>query len=114
MLLKIKETLDDHKDVSLSEIFKENEKIEVRVGDFDIDCGLDEGTPMNIMIESTWETLGKPALVPSLGTIRLFKGKMVTLCGRITQIAMSTHGTSTEEELKFIKLIENTPHFHLS
>jgi hypothetical protein len=107
MLLKIKETLDDHKDVSLSEIFKENEKIEVRVGDFDIDYGLDEGTPMNIMIESTWETLGKPALVPSLGTIRLFKGKMVTLCGRITQIAMSTHGTSTEEEFEVIKFIED-------
>jgi hypothetical protein len=107
MLLKIKETLDDHKDVSLSEIFKEKEKIEVRIGDFDIDCALDEGTPMNIMTESTWETLGRPALVPSLGTIRLFKGKMVTLCGRITQIAMSTHGTSTEEEFEVIKFIED-------
>jgi hypothetical protein len=31
MLLKIKETLDDHKDVSLLEIFKEKEKIEVRI-----------------------------------------------------------------------------------
>jgi hypothetical protein len=95
MLLKIKETLDDHKDVSLSEIFKEKEKIKVRIGDFDIDCALDEGTPMNIMTESTWETLGRPASIPSLGTIGLFKGKMVTLCGRITQIAMSIHGTST-------------------
>jgi hypothetical protein len=57
MLLKIKETLDDHKDVSLSEIFREQEKIEVRIGDFDIDCALDEGTPMNIVIERTWETL---------------------------------------------------------
>jgi hypothetical protein len=84
MLLKIKETLDDHKDVSLSEIFKEKEKIEVRIGDFDIECALDEGTLMNIMTESTWEILGRPALVPSLGTIRLFKGKMVTVCGGIT------------------------------
>jgi hypothetical protein len=49
MLLKIKETLDDHKDVSLSEIFKEKEKIEVIIGDLDIDCALDEGTLMNIM-----------------------------------------------------------------
>jgi hypothetical protein len=49
MLLKIKETLDDHKDVSLSEIFKGKEKIKVRIGDFDIDCALDEGTSMNIM-----------------------------------------------------------------
>jgi hypothetical protein len=107
MLLKIKETLDEHKDVSLSEIFKEKEKIEVRIGDFDIDCALDEGTLMNIMTEITWETLERPDLVSSLGTIRLFKGKMVTLCGRITQIAMSTHGTSTEEEFKFIKFIED-------
>jgi hypothetical protein len=111
MLLKLKETLDDHKDISLSEIFKEKEKIEVRIGDFDIDCALDEGIPMNIMTERTWETLGRPALVPSLGTIRLFKGKMVTLCGRITQIAMSTHGTSTEEEFKVIRFIEDCAPF---
>jgi hypothetical protein len=62
---------------------------------------------MNIMTESTWETIGRLALVPSLGTIRLFKGKMVTLCGRITQITMSTHGTSTEEEFKVIIFIED-------
>jgi hypothetical protein len=80
MLLKMKETLDEHKDASLSKIFKENEKIEVRIGDFDIDYALDEGTQMNIMTESTWEMLGRPAMVPSLGRIGLFKGKMVTLC----------------------------------
>jgi hypothetical protein len=69
---------------------------------------------MNIMTERTWETLGRPALVPSLGTIGLFKGKMVTLCGRITQIAMSTHGTSTEEEIEVIIFIEDhAPHFQL-
>jgi hypothetical protein len=107
MLLKIKETLDEHKDASLSEIFKEKEKIEVRIGDFDIAYALDEGTQMNIMKESTWETLGKLAMVPSLGKIGLFKGKMVALCGRITQIAMSTHGSSTEEEFKVIKFIED-------
>jgi hypothetical protein len=111
MLLKIKETLYDHKDVSLSEIFKEQEKIEVRIGDFDIDYVMDAGTSMNIMTESTWETLGRPALVPSLGTIGLFKGKMVTLCGRITQIAMSTHGTSTEEEFEGIIFIEDRAPF---
>jgi hypothetical protein len=32
MLLKMKENLDEHKDVSLSKIFKEKEKIEVRIG----------------------------------------------------------------------------------
>ena len=62
---------------------------------------------MNIMTERTWETVGRPALPPSLGTIRLFTGKMVTLCGKITQIAMSTHGTSTEEEFKVIRFIED-------
>jgi hypothetical protein len=66
---------------------------------------------MNIMTESTWETLGRPALVPSLRTIGLFKGKMVTLCGRITQIAMSTHGTSTNEEFEVIRFIEDRAPF---
>jgi hypothetical protein len=46
-------------------------------------------------------------MVPSLGNIGLFKGKMVTLCGRITQIAMSTHGASIEEEFEVIKFIED-------
>jgi hypothetical protein len=107
MLLKMKETLDEHKDANLLEIFKEKEKIEVRIGDFDIECSLDEGTQMNIMTESTWETLGRPAMVPSLGRIGLFKGKMVTLCGGITEIAMSTHGASIEEEFKVIRFIED-------
>jgi hypothetical protein len=80
----MKETMDEHKDASLSEIFKEKEKIEVRIGDFDINYSLDEGTQMKIMTESTWETLGRLAMVPSLGKIGFFKGKMVTLCGRIT------------------------------
>jgi hypothetical protein len=111
MLLKIKETLNDHKDIRLSEIFKEKDKFEVRIGEFDIDCVLDKGTSINIMTERTWETLGRPTLVSSLGTIRLFKGKMVTLCGRITQIAMSTHGTSTEEELEVIIFIEDRAPF---
>jgi hypothetical protein len=52
---------------------------------------------VNIMIEGTWEILGKPAMVPSFEGIRLFKGKMITLCGRLTQIPMSSHGNSTEE-----------------
>jgi hypothetical protein len=46
-------------------------------------------------------------MVPSLGKIGLFKGKMVTLCGRITRIAMSTHEASTEEEFEVIKFIED-------
>jgi hypothetical protein len=62
---------------------------------------------MNIMKKITWETLGRLALVPSLGTIGLFKGKMVILCGRITQIVMTTHGTSTEEEFEAIRFIKD-------
>jgi hypothetical protein len=50
-------------------------------------------------------------MVPSLGRIRLFKGKMVTLCGRITQIAMSTHGASTKEEFEVIRFIEDRAPF---
>ena len=66
---------------------------------------------MDIMTKRTWETLGRSSLIPSLGTIILFKGKMVTLCGRITQITMNTHGTSTEEEFKVIRFIEDLAPF---
>jgi hypothetical protein len=45
----MKETLNDHRHVILSEIFKEKECIEERIGDFDIDCVLDEETQVNII-----------------------------------------------------------------
>jgi hypothetical protein len=35
----------------------------------------------------------------------------ITLCGRITQISMSTHGTSTEEDFEVVKFIENNNPF---
>jgi hypothetical protein len=44
VLLQMKETLNDHRDINLSEIFKEKKCIETRIGDFDIDCVLDEET----------------------------------------------------------------------
>jgi hypothetical protein len=66
VLLQMKETLNDHRHVNLSEIFKEKECIEVRIGDFDIDCILDEETQMNIMTERNWEAMGKPAMIPLL------------------------------------------------
>ena len=69
VFLQIKETLDDHQHVRLSEILKDKECIEARIGDFDIDCVLDEETQMNIMTERTWEAIGKPAMIPSLGGI---------------------------------------------
>jgi hypothetical protein len=63
------------------------------------------------MPESTWEILGKPAMVPSLGRIGLFKGKMINLCGRVTNVPMISHETSTEEEFEVIKFIERSDHF---
>jgi hypothetical protein len=45
----MKETLNHHININLSEIFKEKEFIEVRIGDFDIDCVLDEETQVNVM-----------------------------------------------------------------
>jgi hypothetical protein len=111
MLLQMKETLNDHKDINLPEILKEKQCIETRIGDFDIDCVLDEETHVNIMPESTWEILGKPAMVPSLGRIGLFKGKMITLCGRVTNVHMIAHGTSTEEEFEVIKFVESNAPF---
>jgi hypothetical protein len=36
------------------------------------------------MIERTWEILGKPTIIPSLGGIGLFRGKLITIGGRIT------------------------------
>jgi hypothetical protein len=44
VLLHMKETLNDHRHVRLSDIFKEKECLEARIGDFGIDCVLDEET----------------------------------------------------------------------
>jgi hypothetical protein len=62
------------------------------------------------MIEETWEIWGKATLVPSLGRIGLFKGKMITLCGRVTNVPIIVQGISTEEEFEIIKFIgDNAP-----
>jgi hypothetical protein len=68
---------------------------------------------VNIMTERTWEILGNPAMVPSLGGIGLFKGKMITLCGRLSQVPISSHGTSTEEEFEVVKFVENNAPFSI-
>jgi hypothetical protein len=39
---------------------------------------------------------------------------MITLCGRLTQISMSAHGTSTEEDFEVIKFIEKRPIFYIT
>jgi hypothetical protein len=77
ILLQMKETLNDHINISLPEILKEKQCIETRIEDFNIDCVLDAKTQVNIMLESTWEILARPAMIPSLGGIGLFKGKMI-------------------------------------
>jgi hypothetical protein len=50
----MKETLNDHRDISLPEILKDKKYIETRIEDFDIDFVLDEETHVNIMPKSTW------------------------------------------------------------
>jgi hypothetical protein len=44
MLLQLKETMNDHKDVSLPDILKVKQRINERIRDFDIDCAVDEET----------------------------------------------------------------------
>jgi hypothetical protein len=68
---------------------------------------------VNIITESTWEILGNPVMIPSLGGIGLFKGKMITLCGRITHVPMVAHGESMEEEFKVINFVEKITPFAL-
>jgi hypothetical protein len=111
VLLQMKETLNDHRHVRLSEIFKEKECLEGRMGDFDIDCFLDEETQVNIMTERTWESIRRPSMIPSLGGIGLFKGKLINLCGQLTQIPMNANGTLTEEDFEIIKFIEKSAPF---
>ena len=77
ILLQMKDTLNDHQHVRLSEVFNEKECIEVRIGDFNIDYVLDEETQVNIMLVRTWKAIGRPSMIPSLGGIGIFKGKLV-------------------------------------
>jgi hypothetical protein len=50
-------------------------------------------------------------MIPSLGGIGLFRGKLITLCGRLTQISMNSNGTSTKEDCEVVKFIENNAPF---
>jgi hypothetical protein len=111
ILVQIKDTLNDHRHVRLSEIFKEKEKIEARIGDFDIDYTLDEEAQVNIMPERTWEDIGNPVMIPSLGGISFSIGKLVTLCGRLARIPMNANGTLTEEDFEIIKFFEDSSMF---
>jgi hypothetical protein len=50
-------------------------------------------------------------MTPSLGELGLFRGKMINLCGKLTQIYMNVNGTSTEEDFEIVKFIENNAPF---
>jgi hypothetical protein len=65
------------------------------------------------MTKYTWEFLGKPTMLPSLGRIGLFNRKMITLCGRVTNAPIITHGTSNEEDFEVIKFIGDSAPFPL-
>jgi hypothetical protein len=103
--------LNDHRHVRLLEVFNKKECIEVRIGDFDIDCVLDEEKQVNVMTKITWEAIGSHVMTPSLSGIRLFRGKLVNLCGRLNQISMNANGNSTKEDFEIIKFIEDNAPF---
>jgi hypothetical protein len=63
------------------------------------------------MTERTWELLGKPAMIPSLEGLGLFRGKLINLCGNLTKILMDVNGTLTEEYFEIIKFIKNNAPF---
>jgi hypothetical protein len=50
-------------------------------------------------------------MIPSLGGIGLFQGKLVNLCGRLAWIPMTVNGTSTEEYFEIIKFVEDSAPF---
>jgi hypothetical protein len=66
---------------------------------------------VNIMTERTWELLGKLSMTPSMGGIGIFRGKLINLCGKLTQILMNANVTSTEEYFEIIKFIGNNAPF---
>ena len=62
------------------------------------------------MPEITWEDIGNPTMIPSLGGTSFFRGKPVNLCGRLAQIPMTVNGTLIEEDFEIIKFVEyNAP-----
>jgi hypothetical protein len=66
---------------------------------------------VNATTERTWEAIGRPTMIPSLGGIGLFKGKMINLCGKLTRISMNANGTLTEEDFEIINFFENNAPF---
>jgi hypothetical protein len=63
------------------------------------------------MTKITWEAIGNPSMIPSLGGIGLFRGKLINICGKLTRIPMNANGTSIEEDFEIIKFIEDSTSF---
>jgi hypothetical protein len=63
------------------------------------------------MKKKTWQAIGRPTMIPSLGGIGLFKGKLINLCGKLTRIPMNSNGTLTEKDFEIIKFNENSAPF---
>ena len=63
------------------------------------------------MPKRTWEAIGKPAMISSLGGTSFFRGQLVNLCGRLARIPMTVNGTSAEEEFEIIKFVEDNALF---
>jgi hypothetical protein len=61
------------------------------------------------MTEEIWKAIGRPNMTPSLEGIGLFRGKMVNLCGNLTQISMNAHGALTKEHLRLLSSWRTTP-----
>jgi hypothetical protein len=65
------------------------------------------------MPENTWEILGKPTMIPSLGGIGFFKGKMINLCGRLTHVPMIAHEHQLKKNLGSLSFLRITLLLHL-
>jgi hypothetical protein len=65
------------------------------------------------MTKGTQKAIGRADMTPSLGGIGLFRGKMVKLCGNLTQISMNAHGASTKEYFEIVKFMEDNVSFNV-
>ena len=62
------------------------------------------------MTKITWETLGKPTMILSLGGIGLFRGKLINLCGNLTQISMRPMELRQRKILRLLNSLKAAPH----
>ncbi len=98
--------------VTLKDVVKDLPCVSARIRDFDVgSIVLDEEIEGNIMMEETWRILGSPTLLLSLGKIGLFKGKLLSVCGKIIVVNVSIQGTSIVEEFKVVRFIKDSVPF---